>query len=393
MLSATPSTTASPTSRTSSRLPTRASQRSSRPKLDIHKSIEQVFRQAQVAFNEWSELPAEERTTDAILRMLDFDFFELLDAVTIARSRKHIQAFYDTADIGAFPSRLPAGVDPRAATDLPQAPTFNEIFEQLQVLNLAVYAPLSLRPPEQDAEVRRPLRRPGRNAHGATSAGRPRAGPQDADDGQPAQAPGELGRGVPDHAPQGRRPPSTHALQRSAIDKDGKIADIGAAFGDIDADDDDFEVPDRGTVGKKYQIDLADMDTASWRSDLWHDRETIARARSRRWSSSPRSTTASSSGSQQVDQRQGRAARSTPATRRCCSSPPSPTPPATSTRNLAPTAHADSSARARRSSPARHAQDHARQGLRLPAAPDALLAPLEGQGSSSCRTSPARSTC
>ncbi len=78
-------------------------------KLDINKSIEQVFREAQVAFKRWSELPAEERTTDAILRMLDFDFFELLDAVTIARSRKHIQSFYDTADIGAFPNRLQPG--------------------------------------------------------------------------------------------------------------------------------------------------------------------------------------------------------------------------------------------------------------------------------------------
>ncbi|MEK8228717.1 hypothetical protein NKG05_26025 [Oerskovia sp. M15] len=112
-------------------------------KLNINKSIEQVFREAQVAFKRWSELPAEERTTDVILRMLDFDFFELLDAVTIARSRKHIQSFYDTADIGAFPNRLQPASIREPLTDLPQAPTFNEIFEQLQVLNLAVYTPLS----------------------------------------------------------------------------------------------------------------------------------------------------------------------------------------------------------------------------------------------------------
>ena len=58
------------------------------------------------------QAPAEERTTEAILKMLDFDFFELLDAVTIARSRKHIQAFYDTTEIGAFPERLPTDLDP-----------------------------------------------------------------------------------------------------------------------------------------------------------------------------------------------------------------------------------------------------------------------------------------
>ena len=76
-------------------------------KLDISTTVEEVFRQAQRVFNEWSKLPAEQRTTDAILARLDFDFFELLDAVTIARSRKHIQAFYDTSEIGAFPERLP----------------------------------------------------------------------------------------------------------------------------------------------------------------------------------------------------------------------------------------------------------------------------------------------
>ena len=112
-------------------------------KLNIPTSVEEVFRQAQRAFNEWSELPAEERTADAILAKLDFDFFELLDAVTIARSRKHIQAFYDTTEMGAFPKRLkPASLRP-PLTDLPDAPTFNEIFEQLQLLTLAVYAPLT----------------------------------------------------------------------------------------------------------------------------------------------------------------------------------------------------------------------------------------------------------
>src|SRR5690606_20299411 len=75
-------------------------------KLNIQTSIEEVFRQAQRVFNEWSELPPEERTAEAILTRLDFDFFEMLDAVTIARSRKHIQTFYDTNDIGAFPERL-----------------------------------------------------------------------------------------------------------------------------------------------------------------------------------------------------------------------------------------------------------------------------------------------
>lgn len=57
--------------------------------LNTTKTIEEIFKQAQRAFNTWSKLEPEARTTDALLRTLDFDFFELLDSVTIARSRKH----------------------------------------------------------------------------------------------------------------------------------------------------------------------------------------------------------------------------------------------------------------------------------------------------------------
>ena len=74
-------------------------------KLNTKNSIEVIFRRAQAAFNTWSEFQANERTTENLLKMLDFDFFELLDSVTIARSRKHIQKYYDTKDIGTFPKR------------------------------------------------------------------------------------------------------------------------------------------------------------------------------------------------------------------------------------------------------------------------------------------------
>ena len=143
-----------------------------RSKLDISTTVEEVFSEAQRAFNEWSKLPAEERTTDAILQMLDFDFFELLDAVTIARSRKHIQAFYDTTEIGAFPERLPArSRSAQPLTDLPDVPSFNEIFEQLQVLTLAVYTPAGLRLPEQArASTRSSTTSQGGTARGRTSA-------------------------------------------------------------------------------------------------------------------------------------------------------------------------------------------------------------------------------
>ena len=74
--------------------------------LKTQASVEEIFRRAQKAFNEWSSLPPEERTAASILKALDFDFFELLDAVTIARSRRHIETFYDTTDIGKFPQGI-----------------------------------------------------------------------------------------------------------------------------------------------------------------------------------------------------------------------------------------------------------------------------------------------
>lgn len=76
-------------------------------KLKTEKTIESIFRTAQRSFNDWSKLEPADRSTDRLLKMLDFDFFELLDSVAIARSRKHIEKHYDMAAIGKFPTRLP----------------------------------------------------------------------------------------------------------------------------------------------------------------------------------------------------------------------------------------------------------------------------------------------
>ena len=112
-------------------------------KLRSAQSIEETFRRAQRAFNEWQDLPVEERTPDAIQARLDFDFFELLDAVTIARSRRHITTHYDTAEIGRFPDRLPPQSFRCALTDRGNVPDFNDIYDRLSDLTLAVYAPLT----------------------------------------------------------------------------------------------------------------------------------------------------------------------------------------------------------------------------------------------------------
>ncbi|WP_292939996.1 SNF2-related protein [Novosphingobium sp. 32-60-15] len=104
--------------------------------------VEEIFRRAQKAFNAWTDLPAEERTAATILKALDFDFFELLDAVTIARSRKHIETFYDTKDIGKFPQRRKPLSYQCPITHRPDVLGLNDIFGRLSVLKLAVYAPI-----------------------------------------------------------------------------------------------------------------------------------------------------------------------------------------------------------------------------------------------------------
>ena len=110
-------------------------------KLNTSHSIDEIFRNAQRAFNTWSKWDVCDRTTANLLKMLDFDFFEVLDSVTIARSRKHVQKYYDTSDIGTFPKRLkPMSFAPKL-TDLQSAITYNQIFEQLMSLQLTIYMP------------------------------------------------------------------------------------------------------------------------------------------------------------------------------------------------------------------------------------------------------------
>lgn len=110
-------------------------------KLGTERGIDLIFRRAQKAFNVWSKFTSEERTTDRLLDMLDFDFFEILDSLTIARSRKHITTYYDTTEIGEFPKRnKPVSIQSPLTDD---GINFQEIAERLSALNLSVYSPLN----------------------------------------------------------------------------------------------------------------------------------------------------------------------------------------------------------------------------------------------------------
>ena len=111
--------------------------------LETKKSIGAIFREAQAAFNTWVKLPSKERTVDKILSSISFDFFHLLDSVTIARSRKHIETFYDMEDIGRFPTRKEPISYGCELTRRKDVLSYNEIYKELSKLKLSIYMPIN----------------------------------------------------------------------------------------------------------------------------------------------------------------------------------------------------------------------------------------------------------
>lgn len=111
--------------------------------MEVSTSIDNILKNAQQKFNEWSKLPLEERTGKQLLKSLssNFDFFKLLDSVTIARSRKHIEKYYDTNAIGRFPTRLEPITHRADITDLPEFLSIKDLYIELSKLNLSIYSP------------------------------------------------------------------------------------------------------------------------------------------------------------------------------------------------------------------------------------------------------------
>ena len=112
-------------------------------------NIETVLRKAQLIFNRWSQLPERQRTTKAFVEMMDLEYFKLLDTLTIARSRKHIEKYYNVAEIGKFPTRLkPINESPSIDT-LGEFPPIGEVNKMINRLTLGLYAPLRYVRPEK----------------------------------------------------------------------------------------------------------------------------------------------------------------------------------------------------------------------------------------------------
>jgi SNF2 family DNA or RNA helicase len=118
-------------------------------------SIEQTLKRAQMQFNSWLKLDAAQRTTQSLLDQLGFDYFKLLDLLTIARSRKHIAKYYDVGEIGKFPRREKP-INVKADIDTAGLfPSLREVNRDIRLLNLSAYAPLRYVKPDKVAEYSR----------------------------------------------------------------------------------------------------------------------------------------------------------------------------------------------------------------------------------------------
>ena len=234
--------------------------------LDTDKSIDNIFREAQTAYSKWTKLPPERRTTEKLVDSLSYDFFQLLDAVTIARSRSHIIKYYDTNDVGKFPTRLsPLSRRPRL-TDLSDAITFKDIAEQLNNLNLSIYTPslFIFESAKDNYDI-------DYQGEGLTIDGREKGI-------RKLMAINLLKR--LESSVNSFRLTLVRILDfiKDSITAIDKFEESGAATIDITEFTEDFDSEDTENdpfVGRKSKINLRDMDYVSWRRDLMADQEAL----------------------------------------------------------------------------------------------------------------------
>ncbi len=247
-------------------------------KLRTGKSVEEIFRSAQACFNAWTKLPPEQRTARTILDSLDFDFFELLDSVTIARSRKHIQTFYDTKDIGHFPERRKPLSFRCPLTQRTDVMSFNDIFEQLAMLRLAVYAPLSYILPSRKQKYEELY-------DTQVGEGKGRLKQSDRERSLQALMTTNLLKRLESSVEsfrltlQSLRLNHTNTLERiSQFKQTGamtSVEEMTDRFENIDEEDEDFSPAGDSEIGGKIKVNLSDMDLPSWEHELMCDLEII----------------------------------------------------------------------------------------------------------------------
>ena len=154
-------------------------------------SVDATCRRAQQAFNAWRERSPEDRTPADLVAMLGFDYFRLLDRLTIARSRRHVERYYGTEETGKFPDRRPP-VNVKSDVDLTGG--FEPIGEHagaIQRLHLAAFTPIAYAPAGQAGRVRGEVRHRADGGPRRLETGGPGAGPRQPDAGQRPEAVGK----------------------------------------------------------------------------------------------------------------------------------------------------------------------------------------------------------
>ena len=248
-------------------------------KLRTDKSIEEIFRHAQTVFNQWSKLPPEERTAKAILDDLNFDFFELLDSVTIARSRKHIETFYDTTDIGNFPQRRKPLSFRCPLTERSDVMSFNDIYAQLSMLKLSVYAPVNY-------ILSSRLKKYEELYDTSVKGGKGKLRQADREKSLQSLMTTNLLKRLESSVESFRLTLGTlaknHKDMLAKIEQfklsgsNISIHDLTDSLGDLEDEDDDLTGLSDFMTGGKVQVSLADMDLPSWEYDLNSDLKVIS---------------------------------------------------------------------------------------------------------------------
>ena len=233
------------------------------------RSIETTIRLAQAQFNRWLQLSDAARKPERLLEMLGFDYFALLDLLTIARSRKHIERYYGLDEVGTFPDRLKP-INLRPDIDLrSEFQPVREVNNEIRRLTLAVYAPLQYVLPHRQAAYDEKY---SQKVRGGTGFFR--------------QADREASLIHLMRVNVLKRMESS--VVSFALTLRRQLADIDATLARIESQADDFEefdIADVGdddpvfeslTVGRKVKVLLQDMDLVRWKQDLREDRQRIA---------------------------------------------------------------------------------------------------------------------
>lgn len=234
--------------------------------LDTDKNIDSIFRDAQTAYSKWAKLPPEMRTTEKLVDSLSYDFFQLLDAVTIARSRSHIIKYYNTNDVGKFPTRLsPVSRRPKL-TDLNDAITFADIAGLLDRLNLSIYTPSLFIFDSVKDNYGIDFQGEGLTVDGREKGIRK------------LMAINLLKRLESSVNSFRLTLTRIHDFIKDSITAIDKFQESGAGTIDVTDFSDDFDAEDNENdpfVGRKSKINLRDMDYVSWRRDLKADLEVL----------------------------------------------------------------------------------------------------------------------